>query len=293
MRCGGSADCLGSAPIGFAAIFGAAFHVTDVFEEVEEEIRSERLKRLARTWLPVVGGILAVALVAALAWWGWQSFQTSQANKASVAYQRGIESLQSGDTTAAESAFAEAEKVGNGAYKALALQQRAGLAVQANRVADAIKLFDQAAKASSDPILADPARYKAALLLMDNGGTLADLEARLMPLTDDDRPMRPFAQEALGLARLQFNKPTEAREQFVLLTLGQDVPDSVRQRAQAAISMIDAGLVAGLGPIVAAQQLVPPPEPPVPTGPDGQPIDPRALEAARQAQAQAEASGAN
>ena len=122
---------------------------------------------------------------------------------------------------------------------------------------------------------------------------LADLEARLMPLTDDDRPMRPFAQEALGLARLQFNKPAEAREQFVLLTLGQDVPDSVRQRAQAAISMIDAGLVAGLGPIVAAQQLVPPPEPALPTGPDGQPIDPRVLEAARQAQAQAEAQGSN
>ena len=31
--------------------------MTDVFEEVEEEIRSERLKRLARNWLPIVGGI--------------------------------------------------------------------------------------------------------------------------------------------------------------------------------------------------------------------------------------------
>ncbi|AQR62193.1 hypothetical protein BZG35_11470 [Brevundimonas sp. LM2] len=266
--------------------------MTDVFEEVEEEIRSERLKRLARTWLPVVGGILAIALVAALAWWGWQSFQTSQANKASVAYQRGLESLQSGDTAGAETAFAEAEKAGNGAYKSLALQQRAGIAVQANRIPDAIRLFDEAAKAESDPILADAARYKAALLLMDNGGTLADLETRLAPLTEEDRPMRPFAQEALGLARLQFNKPAEAREQFVLLTLGQDVPDSVRQRAQAAVSIIDAGLAPGIAPIVAAQALVPPAAPTAPVGPDGQPIDPRALEAA-QAQAQAQAQGAN
>jgi len=266
--------------------------VTDVFEEVEEEIRSERLKRLARKWLPLVGGILVGALVVALVWWGWQSFQSSQASKASVAYQRGIESLQSGDTAGAETAFAEAEKVGNGAYKSLALQQRAGIAVQANRIPDAIKLFDAAAKADSDPLLADPARYKAALLLMDNGGTLEDLESRLAPLTEDERPMRPFAQEALGLTRLQFNKPAEAREQFVLLTLGQDVPDSVRQRAQAAISLIDAGLTSGLGSIVAAQSLVPPPEPAAPTGPDGQPIDPRALEAARQAQAEAQAQGA-
>jgi hypothetical protein len=240
--------------------------VTDVFEEVEEEIRSERLKRLARTWLPVVGGVLAVALVAALAWWGWQSFQTSRAHTASVAYQRGLESLQNGDSAGAESAFAEAEKSGNGAYKALALQQRAGIAVAANRVPDAIELFDQAAKTSGDPILADPARLKAAMLLMDTG-TLEQVEERLEPLTAEGRPLRPFAQEALGLARLQHNKPAEAREVFVLLTLGQDVPDSIRQRAQAAIGLIDSNTSAGLADIVAAQAVVPPTAPARPAGP--------------------------
>ncbi len=234
--------------------------MTDVFEQVEEEIRSERLKRLARTWLPVLGGVLLVALVAALAWWGWQSFQTSQAGKASVAYQRGLEALQSGDAAGAESAFAEAEKSGNGAYKALALQQRAGIAVTANRIPDAVALFDQAAKAASDPILADPARLKAAMLLMDSA-PLADLETRLTPLTEENRPMRPFAQEALGLARLQHNKPAEAREMFVLLTLGQDIPDSIRQRAQAAIGMIDSNTAGGLAAIVAAQSVTPPPTP--------------------------------
>ncbi|MBX9614664.1 MAG: tetratricopeptide repeat protein [Caulobacteraceae bacterium] len=231
--------------------------MTDVFEEVEEEIRSERLKRLARTWLPVAGAILALALIAALSWWGWQSWQTSRANTASVAYQRGLEALIAGDAAGAESAFTEAEEAGNGAYKALALQQRAGIAEQANRVPDAIALFDQAAKAAGDPVLADTARYKAALLTMDNGATLEDIEARLEPLTAEGRPMRPFAQEALGLARLQNNKPAEAREVFVLLTLGQDVPDSIRQRAQAAIGMIDSNTAAGLAAIVTAQATEP------------------------------------
>ncbi|WP_426041991.1 tetratricopeptide repeat protein [Brevundimonas sp. TWP2-3-4b1] len=238
--------------------------MTDVFEEVEEEIRSERLKRLARNWLPILGGVLLVALIAALAWWGWQSFQTSRANAGSIAYQRGLESLQTGNSAGAETAFAEAEKAGNGAYKALALQQRAGLAVAANRIPDAIQLFDDAAKASGDPILHDTAVYKSALLMMDNGATLETLEAKLEPLTREGRPMLAFAQEALGMARLQFNKPAEAREVFVLLTLGQDVPDSVRQRAQAAIGMIDTGVAAGLPAIVAAQAVTPP-APPAPT----------------------------
>ena len=238
--------------------------MTDVFEEVEEEIRSERLKRLARNWLPIVGGILLVALVAALAWWGWQSFQTSRSHAGSIAYQRGLEALQSGDSAGAETAFVEAADKGNGAYKALALQQRAGIAVTANRIPDAIALLDQAARADGDPILHDVAEYKSALLMMDNGATLEVLEAKLTPLTKAGRPMLPFAQEALGMARLQFNKPAEAREMFVLLTLGQDVPDSVRQRAQAAIGMIDSGVAGGLPAILAAQSPNPTPPPAAP-----------------------------
>ena len=68
--------------------------MVDVFEQVEEELRSGRYKRLARTWLPVAGGVLLVALIAALAWWGWQKMETAKADRASIAYQRGLESLE-------------------------------------------------------------------------------------------------------------------------------------------------------------------------------------------------------
>ena len=36
--------------------------MVDVFEQVEEELRSDRYKRLARTWLPVAGGVLLVGM---------------------------------------------------------------------------------------------------------------------------------------------------------------------------------------------------------------------------------------
>ena len=41
--------------------------MVDVFEQVEEELRSDRYKRMAKVWLPVVGGILALALIALIA----------------------------------------------------------------------------------------------------------------------------------------------------------------------------------------------------------------------------------
>ena len=45
--------------------------MTDVFEEVEEQLRADRYKTLALRALPWVLGALALALIIALAIWGW------------------------------------------------------------------------------------------------------------------------------------------------------------------------------------------------------------------------------
>ncbi|PQZ77594.1 hypothetical protein CQ035_03880 [Brevundimonas sp. MYb46] len=232
--------------------------MVDVFEQVEEELRSDRYKRMARTWLPIGAGLLVVALVAALGWWGWQSYVTNQADKASAAYDRGMEALQANNPSGADAAFAEAAKSGNGAYKALALMQQAGIAVTANKTQDAVKLFDDAAKAAGDPIIADAAAIKAAFLLMDTA-SLEDIQKRLEPLAEDKRPLHAFAQEALAMAQLQHGKTAEARQAFVQLQLGQDVPDDVRQRAQAGVQAIDSGTAAGLAAIVRAAVALPAP----------------------------------
>ncbi len=219
---------------------------------------------MARTWLPIGAGVLAVALAAALAWWGWQSYVTNQADKASAAYDRGMVALQANNPSGADAAFAEAAKSGNGAYKALALMQQAGIAVSANKTEDAVKLFDDAAKASRDPIIADAAALKAVFLIMDTA-PLADIQARLEPLAKDKRPLQAFAQEAQAMALLQHGKSADARQIFVQLQLGQDVPDSIRQRAQAGIQAVDTGTAAGLAAIVKAAAATPTPPVAAPT----------------------------
>ena len=61
------------------------------------------------------------------------------------------------------------------------------------------------------------------------------------------------------MARLQNGQVTPARTAFVQLQLGQDVPEPVRQRAQAAIAMIDAGTAGALPAIVKAAAAAPAP----------------------------------
>ena len=249
--------------------------MVDVFEQVEEELRSDRYKRLARTWLPVAGGVLLVALIAALAFWGWDSWQTSRADKASIAYDRGLESLQAGNPVGADAAFVQAVNEGNGAYKALALNQRAAIALQRNHVPEAIAHLDAAARASRDPLISDLAAYKAALLAMDTE-TLEQVEARFEPLVKDGRPFAAFALEGRAMARLQHGKVAEAREALLLLKSGLDTPAIVTERAGLAIAAIDSGAGPNLAAIVRAQGAIPaaPPAPPAGPAPAAAPARP-------------------
>jgi len=87
--------------------------------------------------------------------------------------------------------------------------------------------------------------------------TVAQIEARLTPLTRDDRPFSVFALEALAMARLQNGQVAPAREALVLLKNGLDTPDVVSQRADLSIAAIDSGSAADLKKIVEAQRNLP------------------------------------
>jgi hypothetical protein len=248
--------------------------VVDVFEEVDEQFRSDHYKVLARRYLPWIGGALVLALVVALGLWGYTRYQVTSAQKASETYAQGLESLTRGDVAQAYNIFGEAAKSPSAAYRSLALMQQAGVRVGQNRIAEAVKLFDAAAKAAPNPVLADVAGLKAAMTLMDAGET-AQVEARLKPLTDSKRPYAALAREALAIDKLMTGRANEARSDFVVLSLMADAPEDVRERAKIAMAMIDGNGVGGLRAIVKAAHALPPAAPsadaaPGAAGPDSE-----------------------
>lgn len=231
--------------------------MVDVFEEVDEQIRSDHYKGLARRYLPWIGGVLGLALLVALGVWGYGRYQLSGAQKASLAYAKGLDTLGRADFEGAYADFAEVAKSPSRAYRSMGLMQQAGIRIDEHRDNEAIPLFAQAAKAAPNAVLADLANLKAAYILMDEG-KLSDAEALLKPLSDAKRPYAPLALEALAMAKLQAGHPNDARSEFVRLSLMLSAPDDVRQRAQMAMMMIDAKDLAGVPAIVAAARALPP-----------------------------------
>lgn len=231
--------------------------MSDVFSEVDEQLRSERLRTAVAKGWPLALALAAAILGIALAVWGWTSYRQSRAEHASDIYAQGLEALAHGDAKTADARFGDVTRAGSPAYTTMALMQQSGLKLSAHKDADAVALLDQAAKVAPTPVLADSARLKAALILTDRG-PLSAVESRLAPLTAADRPFRWLAVEARGLARLQAGRTKEAHGDFAVLSLAQDVSESSRARARAAMSLIDDGTASSLPGLVKAALALPP-----------------------------------
>jgi hypothetical protein len=260
--------------------------VSDAFIEVDEQLRSARLQSMFRRGWPYLAGLLALVLVAALAVWGWRAHQGQAAGDSSQRYQDAMQALSLGDTRNASAKFDRLAQEGTPTYRALALMQEAGIKLKAGDGAGAAALFDRAASAAHDPVLADGARLRAAFILMDTApyDTVRD---RLKPLAGAHRPFQTLAREGLAIAELANGRAAEAKGDFQLLSLSPDVSDAARARANAALAMIGTGAAANLGAIAHAAVGLKAAPPPTQQG-----LSPEQLAALRaQLQAQGQAQG--
>ena len=235
--------------------------MTDLFEEVEEQLRSDRYRALARKAAPWILALAAGALIIALGVWGWQQYRQQTTDKASVQYGLAQSALAQGDAGKATELFAAVSKSPAKAYASLALMQLGGLKMVSSRPDDlkaAVALFDQAAAAAPDDVLGDAARLKSAFAILDTA-PYAEVEGRLSPLIKEGRPYRVQAREALAFAKLMKGDSAGARGDFVVIANSLDSLEGARQRAKAAVELIDTGSAKAVPAAVKAAATLPPP----------------------------------
>ena len=245
--------------------------MSDLFEEVEEQLRSDRYRTLARKGLPWVLALAALALLVALGIWGWQQYQLQTTDKASEQYADALSAQAQGNSAKAIQIFGDVSKSPVKVYSALALMQLGGAKMAAGKPEDvkaAVELFDKAAAAAPNDIIGDAARLKSAFAILDTA-SYSEVEGRLQPLMKDGHPYRVQAREALAFAKLMKGDGAGARADFVVITGTLDAPEGARQRARAAMDMIDTGSAKFIPAAVKAAQALPPP---MMVGPGGVPM---------------------
>lgn len=214
--------------------------MADIFTEVDEEVRRERLKAL---WDRYSIFIVAAAVLIVAGIGGWRAYEYWTAQKAAAAgatFEEAVALSEQGKHAEAEKAFAKVVGEAPQGYAVLARFREAAALAQANpgKPADAVKVYDAiAADAALGQTWQDLAALRAGLLLADTA-PLADMKTRLEPIAGAGRPYRHTARELLALSAWRANNVAEAKRYIDMLTADGETPPGARQRMDVLLALI-------------------------------------------------------
>lgn len=203
--------------------------MSDIFHEVDEEVRREKLKQL---WERHSNLIVALALLVVLAVGGWRGYdwwETKKAAESGSAFEAALLLAEDGKQAEAQAAFAKLAQEGSGGYRILA-RFREAAELAKNDAPAAVQAYGAlAADSSIGRTLQDLAAVRGGLIMVDTA-PLAELTAKLEPLTSADRPFRHTARELLALAAWRAGDATAAKRWFDLIATDAETPAGTRQR---------------------------------------------------------------
>jgi hypothetical protein len=206
--------------------------VADIFKEVEEDLRREKLEKLWQRYGRAVIALAVLVVVGTAGSVAWQRYQ--QHREAQLAEQYGaaiaLSDPTTGDLAKADAALANITDAGGG-YGALAALERAAVKAKAGDLDGAGKIYDGLASDSGAPAaLRDLARLLKAMRLVDSGDPAA-LTASLAPLMAPENPWRFSATELTAVLALKSGDQKRATELFTQLADDLAAPSSLRARA--------------------------------------------------------------
>ncbi|MBN9335656.1 tetratricopeptide repeat protein [Devosia sp.] len=215
----------------------------NIFREVDEELRSDRMRALWRRIAPFVIGA-AVAIVAVVAVnEGWAWYSNSQSARSSEELYAALDSANKDDLAAAQAELDTLAANGSGGYPVLAEFAKASLLAKSGDAAGAVAAYDAIANAQSNVRLRELALLQAATILVDTG-SLADVEARVSTIATDANPMRRVARELIGLAQFKAGDAAAAKTTFEAVLNDPLAQEGIRNRvAYYLAQMTSAGLI--------------------------------------------------
>lgn len=261
----------------------------NIFREVDEELRSDRMRTLWRRFGPyIIGAAVAVVLAVAVNE-GWAWWQNSNAARASDEFYAALDLKNGGDLAGAQTALDTIIASGNSGYAQIARFAEAGLLARQGKNAEAVAAYDALGAAEGNARLRELALVLAANVLVDSGD-VAGVQQRVGGLTGADNPLRNAAREALGLAQYKAGQLDEARTSFESVLIDPLAASDMRTRMQVYLSQLAAE--GALPPEVEAsaeEPAAPAAEAPAPAAETAAPAAETAAPAADAAQPQAAA----
>ena len=203
-----------------------------LMREVDEAVRKEQLGGAVQRYGWAIAGTLVLALAAFGGWLWWQSRQEGEMEERSEKLITAYDQLEGERIAEAEVALTELAGSGSSAQAVSAKLARAGIALNQNRRADAVTLYESIAGDADAP---QPYRDLASIRLMAVQFEEVEPQVvidRLKPLATPGNPWFGSAGELVGMAYLKQGKENLAGPLFAEIAKNEDVPQTLRSRTR-------------------------------------------------------------
>ncbi len=206
--------------------------MSELFDEVDEELRREQLKKLWDRYSIFIVGAVVLIIAGVAGWRGYQYWEGKRSAEAGAAFEAAATLAEQNKHTEAEAAFAKIAAEAPSGYRTLA-RLRAASEVALRDPQAAVKLFDAIGSDSTvGQSEQDLAKTRAALLLVDTV-PYDEIRQRLEPVTAAGRAFRHTARDLLALSAWRANDMAATRQWVDLIMNDAETPSSIRTRAEA------------------------------------------------------------
>ncbi|MET0278368.1 MAG: tetratricopeptide repeat protein [Pseudorhodoplanes sp.] len=210
--------------------------MADIFHEVDEEIRRERLKKIWERYSALILAVVVLVVAGVAGWRGYEYYQSERASESGAQFEAALALAEGGKLEEAAAAFDKVAQSGTAGYRVLA-RLRAASVMAAGDKAAAVKGFDAIASDNSvDVRLRDLAAIRAGLILVDSA-PFSEMEQRLEPQTGSSRTFRHTARELLALSAFRAKDAAAIKRWADLIVNDVESPAGMRGRIEALLAL--------------------------------------------------------
>lgn len=213
--------------------------MSELFDEIDEDVRRDQLKKLWEQHSFAIIAIIVLIIAGVGGWRGYQYVETRKAQEASAAFDRAAELSTQDKSAEAEAAFNKVATDAPSGYRTLARLRAAAEAAKRDSAA-AVKQYDDiVADRGIDAPSRDLARVRAGSLVVDTAAYDAMVQ-RLEPAASATGAYRHSARELLALSAWRSGDMTAARQWLDQIANDAETPSSLRSRSEALQALLPA-----------------------------------------------------
>ncbi|MFO1249238.1 MAG: tetratricopeptide repeat protein [Alphaproteobacteria bacterium] len=210
--------------------------MSDIFREVEEDVRREKVEKLWKAYGNYAIAALVLLFAGIAGWQVWERHDLQERAKVSDQF---MAAQRITNPQAQASALVDLSRTAPKGYASVARLAEAGAMFASGQQGNAIALYKDIAANDSGPV-GSVARLRAAWGLVETASR-KDLAELLKPLDQTGNPWRENAQEVLAYADYRAMDTKSALAKYTALSIDAEAPDALRARAKAMAAFLKNG----------------------------------------------------